>query len=457
MSTEAAAPPAASPNATVKSGGVTITRETITPDSQPQGAQGIRPAPAGTIPPPLKAVSETTIPKRGDGPARKAMLEDLHKRAKPPLTHELEERKAAAAKAKAPAVQADDEMADGADDESTPPVEETNPEASTATEQKKKVNPWKLVDEHKAARAKLEAEVADLKKSGVDSAAIKQQLAEIEQVRARNTELEGAIALLDARKTEKFQSEYQKPYEKAWQKSMQDLRSLQVEDAKSGEQRAITPNDLLRVVNISDDVEAREMAKEMFGDDDYQLVMRKREVIRDLYDKQQEYLDDVAKNGSNTIKQNSEQDQKFLGELQKTWDTVSNELVSTERMKPYFAPIDGDEKATQKLEEGYKFVDEAMAKNPRDPKLTAEERAKVVKAHAAVRHKAAAFTRLTYMIAKERAATKAALERLSQYEETEPQTASGVKTPAANNGGRVSAWDAIRADLYKLSEKPGRR
>ena len=90
MSTEAPAAPAAPQ--TVKSGGVTITRETITPSSQPQGAQGVQPAPAGIIPPPVKPIGGL-VPDRGTGPARKAMLEELHKRAKPEGTHENEATK----------------------------------------------------------------------------------------------------------------------------------------------------------------------------------------------------------------------------------------------------------------------------------------------------------------------------------------------------------------------------
>ena len=253
---------------------------------------------------------------------------------------------------------------------------------------------------------------------------------------------------MDARKSEKFQKEYQKPYEKAWQKSMQDLRSLQVEDAKSGESRAIQPGDLLKVVNLGDDVEARDLAGELFGEDNATLVMRKREVIRDLYDKQQEYLEEVSKNGSQTIAQSSEQQQKLMGELQKQFESASDELINNDKMKPYFAPIDGDEAATEKLTKGYEFVDEAMKGNPSDPKLTAEERAAIVKKHAAIRHRAAAFTRLTYMNAKKDARIAELAKKLAQYEDAEPQTTSGVRTPAPNNGTRKSAWDTVREALY---------
>lgn len=456
MATETVAPPAPAAPQVVKSGGVTFTRETITPASQPQGAQGVKPSPSNAIPPPLKPISQTA--DRGVGPARKAMLEELHKRAKAPMTHETEERKAAEAKTKtANKPAAAPEMGEEAEAEASGETgtTETVEKAEATTEKKEKVNPWKLVEEHKTARSRLEAEVAELKKTNTNAEQVKQQMAEIEKIKARNSELEGAIALVDARKDQKFINEYQKPYEKAWTKAMQDLRSLTVDDPKSGEQRAIQPNDLLRVINVSDDLEASEIASELFGDEEGKLVMRKREIIRDLFDKQQEYLDDVAKNGGKMMeeraRQQQEQDSKMYGELEKVWHAASDELISTDTMKPYFAPIDGDDVATQKLEKGYEFVDDAMKKNPRDPKLTADERAKVIRAHAAVRHRAAAFTRMMHMDKKKSAIISDLSKRLAQYEEVEPEITSGQK-PIAPNTGRRSAWDEVRAELYKRAK-----
>lgn len=449
MSTEAPAAPAAPAAAqTVKSGGVTFTRETVTPETG--GAQAVRPAPAGIIPPPVKSIALT--PDRGQGPARKAMLDDLHKRAKPAMTHENEARKAEAAKV-ADKPKADAEMGDEleAEDAGKAPVAEKVEDAEQPAEGKKeKVNPWKLVEEHKTARAKLEKEIADLKKVTSNSEELKQQMAEIEKIKARNAELEGAIALVDARKDAKFIKDYQKPYEKAWTRAMTELRTVTVEDPDTGESRPIKPDDLIPLVNAPTTAAARRMAEELFGEDSVD-VMEQRNTIRGLFEKQQEYLDEVSKNGGKMMeeraKQMEEQTQKLHSELTKIWEAASNELVSTDAMKPYFAPVDGDEIANQKLEKGYQFVDDAMKGNPRDPNLTEEQRAKIVRAHAAIRHRAAAFTRLTHMLAKERAALAETKKRLSQYESTEPDTASGVKTATANSGRR-SAWDEVRAALH---------
>jgi len=308
----------------------------------------------------------------------------------------------------------------------------------TAKSSDKKVSPWKLVDEHKAARLKAETELAELRKLVPNEVEAKKNQERLAQIEKRNQELEEHIKFVDYTKSSEFVDKYQKPYEQQWQKSMSELSEINITDIATGEERPVKPSDLLELVNAPLG-KAREIANEKFGDfaDD---VMAHRKEIRGLYEKQAAALEEARKGGEERSRITSDQQREFQQKLTKAvsdeWSKANQEFVNHEKVGQFFKPVEGNDAINASLEKGFAFVDEAFKQNPMDPKLTSEQRAKIIRAHAAVRNRAAAFGRLVIELNAERAARKADREQLDQYKASTP---GGVAAPVAPSSAQASS------------------
>lgn len=351
----------------------------------------------------------------------------------------------------------------GVDDAETPAAptppdksdspDQPSPEAATpAAVTKKAVNPWKLVDEYKEARKKAEAEVAELRKLVPNEKVRKEEMERFQRAEARAKELEEEMRYVNYQKTQEFQEKYQKPYEKAWKVAMDDLRELSVTDSE-GNSRPLQPQDMLELVNMPL-AKAREQAKALFGDfeDD---VMAHRKEIRQLADRQAEALAEAKKSGEvrererrELFERQSSQFHKFISE---TWEAANKEAMEHEKFGKLFQPEEGDDEGNERLKKGFELVDKAFAENPADPNLTTEQRVAVIKRHAAVRNRAAAFGRLRYQ--NEKLAKKVSdLEaKLKQYESSTPSPSS-VNAPASATLPAGSARAEVMAALHKIAK-----
>lgn len=307
---------------------------------------------------------------------------------------------------------------------------------------KKKVNPWKLADEHKKARAQLEAEVADLKKLVANPETRKAEVERLTAIEKRNQELEETIRFVDYSKSKEFTDKYQKPYEAAWTRAMSELKELTVEDTSTGETRSMAPADLLELVNMPLK-QARERADELYGAAAND-VMNYRKEIRGLYEQQSQALDQARKSGVEKHKldtdQHTQKMQALQAETSKHWEAVNKAIIENETTGPYFRPVEGNDEINGRLEKGYKFVDETMAMNPLNPDLTPEQRQDAIKRHASLRHRAAAFGRMRHEVETLRKQYKGAMEKLSQFEKSVPNF-GGDSQQAAEilaNGGKMS-------------------
>lgn len=427
--------------------------------SGPGGAQAVAPAPAGTIPAPLKAFSD-----RPES-AKNKMFERLRQQAKgekpaapeakptPPAAEAEEKPTAPEAAAETPAEDDEDLMGEvkGKKEEKKPEAkaEETKPEAKPEEGKTKgeKVNPWRLVDEHKAARAALEKEVADLKKLMSNPEARKQELEEVEKLRKRSDELEKHIRLVDYQKSEEYQTKYEAPYMSQWKTSMKELKGVQVETENGA--REITPDDMFQLVNMPL-VKAKQLASELFGDFASD-VMEQRNSIREKFEAREKALETAKTEGVEkhqaTIRQMQEEQTKLSTELSKAYQSANEFAVKDPRHQEFLSEREGDEEGNELLRKGYQAIDEAFAKNPlTTPDLTMDQRVKMVKKHAAIRHKAAAYSRLVRDITLERQAHAATKARLAEYEKTVPGRGSEQK-PAAPVIGKGSGMDAMKARL----------
>lgn len=399
------------------------------------------PAPASPAPPPKP------------GSARERMFKDLRARATDPNAP------AAAPTPKAPAATDPNPdpnpTTDPTPDPSPDPAATTDP-AATPTDpkaKKEKANPWKLYESSKAKIAALEQELNGLKEKFVpenDRETFTKRLTETE---ARAKALEDEIRFVNYEKSEEFKSKYQAPYEGAWKRAMAELSEISLVDPASKEQRAVTSQDLLNLVNLPLG-QARELADALYGPfaDD---VMTHRKEIRNLFETRNAALAEAKEKGAEREKQRQEQFQTFNKQtteaVRKTWETANQAAAKDEKYGKYFVPVEGDEEGNQRLGKGFQLVDRAFSDpSPTDPRLTAEQRSDIVRRHAAVRNRAAAFGRLVLQNTKLAEQVTALQKKLDGYKESTPSPTTETRPPVANGGG--SARDRMFGALRQIAK-----
>jgi len=315
---------------------------------------------------------------------------------------------------------------------------------------KGKISPWKLVDEHKAARAKAEQELAELRKAVPDPVKSKEIEEKLSTMEKRAKELEEEIRFTNYEKSEEYREKYQKPYEDAWKRWMNDLRELTV-STPEGQERPIEPMDLLQLVRMPLK-EARAAAEEIFGNfaDD---VMDARKEINNLFDAQNRAKEEARKGGAERdaqrTKQMKEMQEALSQEITRAWKEANESVLNDEKIAHIFKPVDGDDEGNKRLAKGYEMADKAFAVSPLNPNLTAQERADIVKLHAAVRNRAAAFGRLSFQNSKLSAQLKELTAELAKFKSAEPGAGEGAR--GERPAGPASARDQVFGALRKIA------
>ena len=317
---------------------------------------------------------------------------------------------------------------------------------------KGKVNPWKLVDEYKAKVAKLEADHVEVSKRAIPEDQWKKTNETLAQRESRLKELEEEIRYVNYSKSEEFKTKYQQPYEKQWQRTMAELGELTVETADGGT-RPLAANDILDLVNAPLG-KAHEMAVERFGDLAPEVMAHRKE-IRKLFDEQSSALDEARKSGADREKSITEQSQRQYAEtstqIRETWSKANEEVTVDPKYGTYFTPVDGDQEGNLRLAKGFELADRAFWRTHWLPGFRPTESVMaIVRRHAAVRNRAAAFGRLTYQ--NQQAKTRIAdLEKqLAEYKGSEPP--AGGSLPAKSNAAKPTGMSRIREGLQKIAK-----
>jgi hypothetical protein len=441
-----AAPPAAPPVAPIRVQGA------------PQIKSGL-PNGSGIVEVPGAAVDPgpgQEPPKRGT--ARSRMMGDLGKIAQPdPNAPPPDPKPKPAPKTTVePPDPGDEPTIPDTDEEPAAPAEPaadpTKPGAvDPKTGKPPKANPWKLYEAEKAARAKSEQELQEFKKNLVPEAERKTLMDRLEKAEKRSQELEEHIRFVDYEKSAEFVDKYDKPYKDAWSLAMSELKELTVN--QNGQDRPFAAEDLLELVQLPLKT-AIETAKQVFGDAaDY--VLQHRHAIKNLFEKQSNALKEARKSGLEHQTKQREAVQKWQKEtesdIKTTWDKVNAEVLADEKNGSFFKPRDGDQEWNQRLAKGFAMVDRGFNENPRDPKLTKEEREAIVKRHAAIRNRAGGWGPLKHengLLKTEIAELK---KKLSGYEETAPPVGGGAPPPA-NGGQPTSARARMMGDLQRIAK-----
>jgi hypothetical protein len=321
------------------------------------------------------------------------------------------------------------------------PVKEGEKPAIAAPEKKK---------EYKGKVKEYEAKLAELEKTPIPAERLKEYEDKVTAAEKRAKELDEQIKYVDYTKSTEFQEKYQKPYEESWKRSMSDLSEITV--ATEDGERPIEGKDLLDLVNLPLK-DAKALADEKFGD--YaQEVMAHRKEIRKLFEEQSAAIEAVKKDGAARQTSQTEAQKKMYTEvaedIKKTWSEANQSALADEKHGIYFKPVDGDQEGNQRLSKGFELADRAFSENPMAPGLTPEQRREIVKRHAAVRNRCAAFGRLAWQNQNLQTRIKEMETELKGYKDTEPTRSGSAAAPAKSKG---SAWGSIREELAKRATR----
>ncbi len=287
--------------------------------------------------------------------------------------------------------------------------------------------------------AKLQGELKTVREKPAEDPEKKTLLEKFEAADKRRQALEKEIAFVAYHKSEEFVNKYQKPYEEAWGKAVSELNELTIE-SEDGTTRKATAQDLLALSNLPLG-EARTAAKKMFGDaaDD---VMSHRRKIRELSDAQNKALTEAQQNAETHEKEKQTQSLQQRQKMATLWQDENKAWA--EKFPRWFKPEDGDEEGNKLLAKGFELADAAFSNNGQK---APEE---MVKLHAELRNKAAAFPRLALRLKTARTRIKELEASLAEYEKSEP-------SPGKGGGNRVTKpgdpWADPFSELDSLNKK----
>ncbi|HEX6827209.1 MAG TPA: hypothetical protein VF077_12900 [Nitrospiraceae bacterium] len=336
----------------------------------------------------------------------------------------------------------------------TPPPAPDDDAPPTDVAAEKKAKPWKMYREMKDRASKLEAENLQLR-----SSITPEKLAEFQQKDQKLVEYqkkldqhEEYIRLTNYKQSEEFKTKYEAPLQDAWKRALSDVSQLQVDDGAGGVRQA-TADDLMTLTSLPLN-QAHAAAKQMFGEDFVHEVMGYRKELVKLWQDQDKALKDASTNGAAKIKAVQEQIKAYQGQIQKqvedTWKEVNERVVKDQQFGKYFTPREGDTVWNEALEKGYKLADQAFSENAHDPRLKPEDRAAIIKRHAAVRNRAAAWGPLRHENEQLTAKLAKLESELASYKRSEP--GAGSPKPDATAGRPPGkAIDRIMSGLEKFA------
>lgn len=435
------------------------------PSNTPQGVNIIDSGPPKPPPPPkgeirVSAMPTTaapaTPPKRGSAMDR--LQSDLRKKAgiaETPTPPASKPSESPAPEEQSPPpetqpVSPPDET--GSPPETKPQTEkpsETTPPAET-TAKDKKANPWKLMEEWKQKATKAEKELLETRKSILPEQDRKTYDERIKSVETRNKELEDEIRYVNYAKSPDYQKNFEAPYEEAFKRSLRDLSEVTVQ-GQDGNMRPFSAEDLQQFA-FSSFVQAKEAANRLYPDfaDD---IMAARRQIRELWDKKQNALKEWKEKGSVREKEMSEAQKRHMEEIsthiKTTWDKVNQQALEDPVNGEFFKPKEGNEDWNQRLSKGFEMVDRAYSENPADPRLTPEQRASIIKRHAAVRNRAASWGAVKNEAVMWKTKYEEVMKKLEDLQKTTPPI--GGSQPSSPSSEPGKAMDRLKADLRKYA------
>jgi hypothetical protein len=332
-------------------------------------------------------------------------------------------------------------------EEATPPdergVERPRPEKAPETnaELRKAFDraQLRIKDELEPKLTKAEARVKELESREPEEVApLREKLTAIEK---RNQELESEIEYVNFSSSEKFKNEYAQPYLTAFQKALKSVQQLTVETPE-GEERPATQEDLLFIANLPEG-EAIKKAGAMFGDA-ASVILRHREKLVDLAEKQQEALESARSKSGERSKQRQKEESELLNQSRAMWKDTNQKLA--EKYPTWFAPDEDDKEGNELLAKGRQLAARLFEPTDETRPKTPEE---AVRLHSLIFNKAANHDRLALRLKKSSARIKELEEELKQFEASEPGSGRAT-TPGRGAVGVITDYES---EIDELSRK----
>jgi len=273
-----------------------------------------------------------------------------------------------------------------------------------------------------------------------------------ESTQKQAQELENKLRQVAYEQSQEYTEKYLKPFQDAVAVGRNKIKALDVVERTQTNQetgevkitqkgRPATEEDFDAIMLQPDDRVARNMAKQMFGED-YMVAIHHREKVMELNSSRHTALETYKKNGAEIQKQMQEQQatqQKQMQEFQSKLRETHFEDFKT-RYPEVAAAAEGDKDAETILEQDRGATDILFKEN----NLPKE---KLVQLHAEMRNRAAHYGHLNHkfkLVQKENSELK---EKLKQYEGSEPGPGTGAAPKT--NGAPADSMAGVLADLER--------
>lgn len=276
----------------------------------------------------------------------------------------------------------------------------------------------KLTAQHEAKIKELEAKLAD----GGKVQPVADEKVWQDRVSAKDKELNevrSKLAEHDFTQSSDYQEKYYKPYEASWKRGMQSVMTLKANN-EDGTQRDVTQQDAEFLLSLPEG-KALTVARQMFGDDIAALTM-----ISTHRQRIQEMHENVTAARANFQKATEERRQKQFVDNQaleeargKLWVKENKAIAES---SPWFKTDENDPEASEILTKGYETIDQMFTAEFNQGKME-----DIVRAHATMRHKAAAFDRMEHTVKKLQAELDAVKKERDELMDSAPK--GGETTP----------------------------
>lgn len=305
----------------------------------------------------------------------------------------------------------------------------------------------KVLTHFKKEAKRLELENVELRKQVTDPKLVSGLRTELDTTKAQLKELQDKLYAFDYRENPEFREKYIEPYNDAYRRALATIEELTVTD-EEGNQRAGRKEDLLPILQLPFG-KALELAQRMFGEEAGRYVMSAHyNKVRELADAQLDAIEKAKKNGAEQVRQRTESQQRMIAENFEKFKQFSQE---DEAKYEFLKPKEGDDEWNGVLKKSAKFVEEAFAGNPNDPKLSTDEREAVIRRRVAAVNRAKAFSMLRLDNKRMRAELTKLQKQLDGYKNVQPGGGEGVPGGGDAAAAGINDMDQAEAALEALA------
>lgn len=338
-----------------------------------------------------------------------------------------------------------------------PPKEQEKPAEEKPVEtqaEKPKPRPWEMYHNAKKELENKDKELATIK---AEFEQFKKQAQvvdptehpEFQKIKTRAQELEDHIKYVDYTKSDEFKNKYDQPYKDLSARLTTEATELMIEDAATGNVRALQPDEFWNVVRAETAEQAYKAAKALFPDDPAKVsdLVGKRRQIAESWRARAAALTEFKTKGAEREQQMTQARQKQEQAAQQQameraqkFHEFSEAALKDERLKEYFTAAEDDPKGKELLTKGFKEADKAFGIG--DAPAEGEDEVAI---HASVRNKAGSWLYLRYKMEKYKGELEQARKELDGYKKSQPTSGSPQGGAAPQSTGddvedRMMRW-----------------